>query len=200
MSVNGLGQVAKRCAHPHVRPNGPGHGRVPPICSFKLHRSSIIPSTSSLMTAPCAFRFKAYFVCAFGARCMNVERPAFSCQGGLSGIAQRQDPHTLSAARVPQLANSAVAQGCLCILVPDLCACVQVFALYVYFQSLCSEISQEYLRYPTVTSFIFNYEYMTSGLRSLISTREDTKRAVRRVPGLGESNSMDPKTPRAPRE
>ena len=46
-------------------------------------------------------------------------------------------------------------------MVSDSCACVQLFALYVYFQS----IPQEYLRYPyrPVTSFIFNREYMTVG-------------------------------------
>ena len=41
---------------------------------------------------------------------------------------------------------------------------------------------------------------MTLVLRSAISTREEVKRAVRRVPRLGEVNSMDSKTSRAPSE
>jgi hypothetical protein len=61
---------------PSKRPRTRPCGGIPPLCSF-------IPITGSLMTAPCTFMFKAYFVCAFGARCMNVERSAFSCQGGL---------------------------------------------------------------------------------------------------------------------
>jgi hypothetical protein len=79
-------------------------------------------------------------------------------------------------------------------------------------QLVCSEVLQEYLRYPyqpTVASFNYEYttigpghhsRYMTLVLRSAISTREEAKRAVRRVPGLGELSSMDSKTSRAPSE
>jgi hypothetical protein len=163
MSMNGLGRAAKRFAclrtsSPDIRPNGA------PDTAVWRYPAPLLPHPYHRFTCDRALHLHVRNLFRVRIRSTMHERPAFSCQGGLSGITQRQDPLYV-------FGSSDIPTGEFCRrsrqpLYPGLrsLSLRPGVVLYVYFQLLCSEVPQEYLRYPTVTSPMTNYECMTVGL------------------------------------